>query len=266
MKSSLTLNPGRIGLLLKKEVFYESKKLWIAIGAIFVLMTIGIFAVGADSSDLVGVNYYVHEGWYSFFLVMGGFVYSSYAFSELNDKLERASYLSLPASHLEKFTSKWLQTFIFFPIAFTILYFIYSWIIYFIFQYFDYISLMPLQIFSTVKGEYIVFTAIKSFMASQAIFLLAAVTFRKFEFFKVILTMFGLSIIFLIISGIGFRIIFADLFNGIFTNNMVRVLPGDNLTFTTEDFIPSIIGRVACIVLPIFFWIVGYFKLTEKEA
>ena len=266
MTRNLTLNPRRIGLLLKKEVLFENKKLFIGMGGMFVLLSLIIFSSIADRGGNL-TNWYVHEYWYSAFLVVGGLFYTSTVFSELNDKLERASYLSLPASHLEKFTTKWILTFIGFPLLFTILYFIFSWIISFITNAYYGVNVAPLSLFKSPIGEYEVLGGLKTYLSSQAIFLLAAVAFRKYEFFKLFITMFGLFMMFGFFVLFIFRILFADFFSGMaITDGNVNLMPGENLENFIKGPLVKGFGYLVSFGLPIFFWVVGYLKLTEKEA
>ena len=268
MSHNLTLNPRRLGLLLKKEVLFENKKLLIGLGGVFILLTFFIFLSYADGGN-TGDKFYVHDFWYKLILIGGGLIYTSTIFNELNDKLERASYLSIPASHLEKFTSKWLQTFIGFPIVFTIIYLIFSWIIYLLSGAFFESKIMPLELFSSSTDGHsnYIWVTIKSYLAAQSLFLLAAIAFRKFEFFKLLIVMFGLFIGFSFFAAILFRIIFADFFTGgMMANETISIMPHESMEDFIEGPFVKLLNIIVSFGLPIFFWFVGYLKLTEKEA
>jgi len=259
MTRNLTLNPRRIGLLLKKEVLFENKKLLIGMGGFFVLLSLIMLSSIASRGGNFA-NWNVHGFWYSTFLIMGGLFYTSTAFGELNDKLERASYLSLPASHLEKFTTKWILTFIGFPLLFTLVYFIFSLIVSILSNAYYGASVAPLSLFGSEVS-----LGLKSYLSAQAIFLLAAIAFRKYEFFKLSITLFGLFIAFSFFMGIVFRIVFADFFSGEFMGNM-NLMPSENVEKFIEGPLVTALKYLVSIGLPIFFWVVGYLKLTEKEV
>ncbi len=268
MAHNLTLNPRRLGLLLKKEVLFENKKLLIGLGGTFVLLTLIIFSSYIDGGNN-GHKFFVHDFYYKFILIGGGLLYTSTIFNELNNKLERASYLSIPASHLEKFTSKWIQTFIGFPIVFTLLYLVFSYIIYFVSTSFSESHIMPLEIFSSSNSGYRnwVWVSIKSYLAAQSLFLLAAIAFRKFEFFKLFIVLFGLLIGFSFFAAIVFRIVFADFFSGAFmANETINIMPHESFEEFIEGPFSTLLNIIVSFGLPIFFWFVGYLKLTEKEA
>ena len=67
-----------------------------------------------------------HELLYNLLLFVGGFIFTSIIFRELYTKPRGQFYLTLPASHLEKITSKWLLSAILYPIGVTIGYWLFS--------------------------------------------------------------------------------------------------------------------------------------------
>jgi len=125
---SQTFNFNRILLLLKAELLQDKRILLIIGGAIFGFLTIFALMNAADepSGDPEFVDF--HFLWYPLLLLFGGIIYTSRSFSELDEKTGAHHYLTLPASTLEKFTSKWLITSIGYALVFTVTYWMYAMI------------------------------------------------------------------------------------------------------------------------------------------
>ena len=73
-----------------------------------------------------------HISYFPAALLIGGIIFTSFSFWELTRKPSRQFFLSLPASCLEKWVSKWLLSAIIFPLIWMVLYqffalYTYSW-------------------------------------------------------------------------------------------------------------------------------------------
>lgn len=63
-----------------------------------------------------------HISFFPAMLLISGFIFSSFSFSELNRPSSKQFYLSLPANTLEKWVSKWVLSALFFPLLWILSY------------------------------------------------------------------------------------------------------------------------------------------------
>jgi len=85
---------SRVGLLIKKEIFYQRRAPWIIIAAVFIMLLIfNLLMAGEEPgpADLPANQ----VGFYIFTLIVLGTVFTSAAFNELNNKSSAHHYLSI---------------------------------------------------------------------------------------------------------------------------------------------------------------------------
>jgi hypothetical protein len=251
MKLSDYFETSRFWLLLKMELFRSKRGLMITFVVTFGLLFTVFILKNIFSSSQVFDS---HSDSYTFLLLIGGFILSSLAFSDLGNPMRRYSYLTLPASTFEKFMSMWLLTCIGWILMFTITFIIYSFIAdstgrYFFknvtFRAFDPLDKSTL----TAMGYYVLF---------QAIFLVGAVHFRGYVFPKTLFVV----MLFGIICGLIFYLIMADIIN-----TADQCPPGYN-PFTEnpiKQFL-QIVGRTGTWLLAPLCWVITYIGLKEQEV
>lgn len=264
MKANQQLDPGRVISLLRLDFVNRKRFYLIGLGAIVILYTFFLFLFQADG-DPRDIEF--HHNFFPLGLLLLGCYFSSKAFDELNNPLEKQTYLNLPASTLEKFTSKWIITVIIFPIAFLLMWIILSNSIALIIDRIIGVSSLGFNPMDSV-----VFLFLKLYVAIQGIYLIAAVLFSKYELLKITLASMALNLITAFIIVFLFRIIFYDYFDG-----FVMVGPKGSGDFNVsasvqepfhsyvEETIPRILRYLLFIGVPILSWVVAYFKLKEKE-
>jgi hypothetical protein len=200
MKLSNYIEASRFNLLLKMELNRSKKGLLLTFAVTFGILFTGFFLENIFSSSKV---YASHAGSYIFFLLLGGFILSSLAFSDLRNPLRRYHYLTLPASTFEKFLSMWLLSCVGWIIMFTVTFTLYTWVANsmgtLFFKNIQFIAFNPFSPFTIASARY--------YIMFQAIFLVGAVQFKGYVFPKTIFTI----ILFGMICGLIFYIIMADL-------------------------------------------------------
>jgi len=254
-----TFDFNRFSLLLKKELWSGNKKPLIVAGAVFG------FLILVALLQIYWTGGYEEMNWNMFPVIIffGGLIFTSVIFYEFNDKTGTHHYLSLPASNFEKFLSKWLITAILFPIGASILFLIYSKIGDAI--YFNYRSETGYIPWKLTDWWSIFF--LKIYVVYQSTYLIGAVVFQKYTFFKTSIVHWGISIASAIIGSILFRIIFADQFEGLFyINQDINMQTSDTVIDFMENKFLSILEFALWYLVPPIMWIVGFFKLKEKEA
>ena len=254
-----TFDFNRFSLLLKKELWLGNKKPLIVAGAVFGFLILLALLQIHVMDGYEGMN------WNMFPLVIffGGFIFTSIIFTEFNEKTGTHHYLSLPASTFEKFLSKWLITAIIFPIIAALLFWIYSKIGDTIFlNHVEETNYTPWKI-----TDWWSIFFLKLYFVLQSIYLIGAIAFQKYTFFKTSLTVWLVCIISAVIFVVLFRIVFNEFFETLFQ-------PRTDIMWTTSDqvshfmentFQPILINACWFLVAPIM-WTVGFFKLKEKEA
>lgn len=254
-----TFDFNRFSLLLKKELWSGNNKPIIVAGAVFGFLI--LFAL---------LNIYMFGGYkgmnwsmFPFVLFFGGLTFTSVIFYEFNDKPRTHHYLSLPASTFEKFLSKWLITAVLFPIVASVLFWIYTKIGDAI--YFNYDSKSNYAPWELTDWWSIFF--LKIYIVYQSTFLIGAVVFQKYIFFKTSIVHWIIGIASAIIGAIIFRILFADMFDGLMTTKeYLNMQTSDEVIhFMENKFLPILEYALWFLVAPIM-WAVGFFKLKEKEA
>ncbi len=260
MQLASYFQPNRFLHLLKKDSLFDHRRTWLVAGAAFIigLITIISWAYDGDSDTRM-----FHVDFYGGLLLFAGFVYTASAFKELDESNTAHLYLSLPASNFEKFFSKFLITTIGFAFTFTFIYWIFSLISNGIIEgYFD-MDVEPFRPFSDENG-----LLIKIFFVVQPLFLLGAIVFRKYAAAKTVVSTILLTILIAAICYLLMRIIYFDYFDGWKmvgpdTNGEVRPSQG------FEDFVTGPLKNIGKFLfwyaLPVFLWVVCYFKLKEKE-
>ena len=262
MEANQSFSFARFGHLLRRDFNQSGKSFLILMIIMFVVWTINTTANGyAREKEL-------HIMMFPQWLLLGGFIVSSLAFYEFIKPTERQFYLQLPASNLEKFVSRWLLTGIVYTIGLVAYYWLYS-----LFANWIGISFYEHQFdaFTPFRGNILI--AIKSYLAAHTIFLAGAAAFKRFAFFKTLFAAIVLAAIVALCGLTSFRIIFADLFDGLFhfrpemmiDGKMVPVEPSRKFVATIKEFVPKYAKFMGFIIAPIIMLFIGYFKLKETE-
>lgn len=269
-------NTRRFGLLCKNEVLSNYKS-W----GVYLITIIGIytviamiitafnkFAMGSAGFNPNSLNY-MFPG----FLFIGGYIVSSLTFSDINDKLKSSLWFSLPGSTLEKYTVGVLVSSIGYG-AFIIIAFVLASSVSVIFTQplFGYsMAIFSVKLFvydSMSIGPNALFL-ILVYILTHSIFLVGSIVFKKGSFIKTVLVFSVVqTVLYVIFAFIGIFV----LKSGISENWDVRIFMGIHEYFDAHVEFNSWINLMTkwtlIIGLPfsLFFNVVGYFKLAEKEV
>ncbi|MBN2617944.1 MAG: hypothetical protein JXR64_06495 [Spirochaetales bacterium] len=268
-------NTKRFGFLIKEEVLtnYKMGIYFITIVGIYTVLAILSFTVSSLTDAAINRNSinYMFPG----FLFIGGYIFSSLIFSDINDKFKSSLWFSLPASTLEKYVVGVLLSglgyIIFLNIAFLVGSLVSNALTQPIFK--DGMELFnPVKLFSIDELDSSFFSASIIFLVyifTHSVFIIGSIVFKKAAFIKTALASSIVSIAYSIIFGfLGYYIgklgladhwdirvlmsverYFEELFNS-----------GNLVSFLYRIFI------IPGIIFTLFFNVVGYIKLTEKEV
>ncbi|MEM1120599.1 MAG: hypothetical protein AAGJ18_09120 [Bacteroidota bacterium] len=262
MKSNQFFDGNRFRQLLSREVVLNQRIGLIVLATLFLILFINALTWAYNREG----GY--HAFGYPFFLVLTGSILSSLAFTEMDQSHSKQFYLLLPASHFEKFLSKWLLLGVGYFAVFTIGYYLMAFVAQFLGKtLFEF----DLGTFSLLENENQLF--IQLFFALQALFLLGAVYFRKYAVFKTLLSTFLTVICLVATAALLFRIVMFDMFEGLYyfrpameiNGEMMTVQPSSGFKSFMQQNGESIIRLWGFWIIPAVLLVVGYFKLKEKE-
>jgi len=255
-----TFNLKRFLMLFKKHSYEKGKEYILSILTITIIqIVLFIYAAYMNASGL-------KENYQQVFFIVGillcGMIFTSIIFSDLNDKRKATSYLTLPASHLEKYLVNWLFSYLIFQLVFISVFYIATYAV---------LSLginefgagnKAINIFNKENQIYIVFYV---YLLVHSLILYGAIFFKKKHFIKIILTLF--------ILGLALTFINKLLLTIMIDENVMTEPPFTNLRFLNENKFYSIqivestlftTSLLAAIV--ILLWLSSFYRLKEKEV
>ena len=183
-------------------------------------------------------------------------IFASLSFAETIKTSGRQNYLSIPASHLEKLSSKWIMTALIIPLAYILFFILFGTIVSVIIQFFT---------TQEIRSEGFSISTILQFLPAiylaQSVFILGSVWKPKYSLIKtsfaVLLTLFAIGIFAFLV----FRISFNEYFEGM-------VISDHNLHIdvTIDELLKTKFSRyTAGFILFLTFMTSALFKLREKE-
>ena len=255
METNKYLNINRLYYLIRRDLVINYKSFLIGIGAVggfLLLLLLGdTYVRGYLGYDPVVVTFYL-------FFFIGGLIFTSRVFNEIDRQDSGYRYLTLPASTLEKLISKWLLS----SIVFIIVSYVGMQLVVLLGALIS-MALFEVEfhIINFAKADFMLEAA--RYLVIHSIFFLGACAFRNHNFLKTVLAIFVVGAVVSV-----FTIIVAYLLPGksiIVNPEYVSSLESLNSSgfLSTVDQISEI---VKWYVIAPFFLIVSYFKLTERQV
>jgi len=242
----------RFGLLVRKRftdtkssLIYEVSGVAAVLCIIFGLMCIASQNITAEAQGVLFVTG----------LIIMGFIYADRAFSDTKNKVRGMFYLSTPASRLEKLLVAILYTSILYPLAFLVIFLAVDGLFYLIVNS---TGLITMESLSGVTFEKFGVIA-QMLIMFQAVYMLGSIWFGKRSLLKTtvaIVVFYGLMAV---VAGIIIRTNLDQL------QAFGESTKGVNLHIGSEEFLKGDWIKAVCWLLPPFFWIVSYFRLSEKQ-
>ncbi|HEX8548729.1 MAG TPA: hypothetical protein VF691_17325 [Cytophagaceae bacterium] len=190
-------------------------------------------------------------GFYLILMFLSGLIFTSQVFVELHDPKKSYAYILLPVSNLEKLIGSWLISGPLYIAGFSFIVFIIQCLSSLVTEHFE----NAIGVFSSAY-----FRAISAYLTFHSVFFLGAVWFRKNNFLK---TAFSIIIFFLSLALFSVAV-FGLFFKGFHPNPDL----GDHISagFGHWDLVHDIGKVVVCYLLPLFFLVVSYFRLKERQV
>ena len=194
-------------------------------------------------------------------LLLAGTIFTSTIFADLGDKNKAMAWLTLPASHFEKYLVAWLFSYLIFIITYTSCFYL---VLFFLtsIKHFPGRQTEILDPFHSGGG----FQVFILYALLHSIAFCGAVYFKKLHFIKSAFVFF-IGVAFLIVVNniiqhamLGAKVMMNVPFGGIsfMENNTAHEI---NITIAQQGHILTLFGVLACI-----FWAAAYYRLKEKQV
>jgi hypothetical protein len=194
-------------------------------------------------------------------MLLAGTIFTSTIFADLGERKKAIPWLTLPASHFEKYLVAWIYSFLLFIIVYTMIFYLAI----FIAIQLQHVHGHPQVILNVFEIQILQMYMVYAFL--HAISFFGAVYFEKLHYIKT-------AFIFFIIMGI-----LIVLNKGILSTLLGRTVdatpPFGNLRFANSGLTEDIqLGRqhnnpymiYMIIILTFIFWAASYFRLKEKQV
>ena len=262
MRTQDSFHPTRFYLLIRNGIVLNKSTILLvsaAVGGILVFLS----AIDA----FLGYRPKFHQGLYLGLLYVGGLIVTSRIFKDFHDTIKGPAWLLIPASPLEKASSRIALS--------TVIYVITTMLIYFGFSLlsegFNWLLFGRNHPLFNPFDPWVLH-GVALYFVLQAPLLVGAIYFQKHSLSKTILALLGYTFVFFVVVGIAAWLIFGDYFHGLLLNLETLI----EQTGTTDDAIIANIGRLGKValwiwriifwaIIPPLCWTICYYRLKETE-
>ncbi len=247
----------RIFLMMQKTLYENGKSVIIGLSTVFGIFSFILIISLLNTHGQAWNN--LTDFYYGGFFIAGLFI-SGMAFSNFRNKEKTISYITLPASVLEKFISEWLLTTIVFTVGYTAIFYLFNLLV----LLFGNMLHIDVNIINIFNSEFL--SVFFKYIIVQSMFLAGAATFKKSPFFKTIFSLFLFNIF--IIVWLSVVIYFAKgAFETVSFNDYGAFNIGNNTSYHFENhWLLETAKSIYYYITAPAFWLYTYFKLKEKEA
>ncbi len=251
-----TFNLARVGQLLWRRLILHTRGALIMVAPLLALLLVAVITTIGDHQSSADEDETLFMIFYYFLIVVYGYLATSASLPEMRDAEGRQSYLTLPASNLEKWFTTWLFTGPLFVLVASLVYSLLTVLVNVILVALQLPPNIPFELFSEATGE-----TIKMYLLLvHPLALLGAIMFNRWAFAKTIgillLVAFGVAIL----AFITFRIVYADAFSGLLSFDGEQLEANMNFSFGPGE------SELYTVLLAIGLLAASYFKFKEKEA
>jgi hypothetical protein len=261
MRTQNIFNPTRFYLLVRNGIVLNKATILIVSAAVGGIL---LFLSALDAFG--GYRPRFHQGLYLGVLYVGGLIVTNRIFNEFHDTVKGPAWLLMPASLLEKVSSRIALS--------TVMYVITTMVIYFGFSILsEGVNWMLFDLHHPLFNPFdqLVLHGVALYFVLQAPFLVGAIYFQKHSLSKTILALLGYTCVFFVVVVIAGWLIWGD-YDGLLTGLEMLI----EQTGTSEDAIIANIerlGRVALWIwriifwalIPLVCWTICYYRLRETE-
>ena len=250
----------RFLMLFKKHLFEKGKE-YLLSSLTLTIILIGLLAFVAYQ-NASGLKEELQEVTFVISIILSGMIFTSMIFPDLSDKRKSTIYLTLPASHLEKYLVTWIFSYLIFQLVFTAVFYLATAIVL-------NIGINEIgnenTVFNIFDSQNKVYQVFYVYLLAHSLMFYGAVYFRKKHFISTIFSLFLIGVL-------------LSLFNKLFLSLMIKseVLispPFTNLRFVENfnryyieaeksgGFVITLLALITGIL-----WISAFYRLKEKEV
>lgn len=260
MKTPVQFSLPRFAKVLQNDLRRFARPILLGTAAVIAFLLINYVAnVDIHQAPDESINF--HPNMFGILLFIGGLVLTSFAFFELGRKEEGISFLLLPASHLEKWLSRWLITGFGFAAYFSLAYSV--------------LSLAGDGITMALTGNQVqslnIFAdpavlLLKVYLVVHSVFLAGAVIFGRLSVVKTPAALIVIGLAFVLVTIVLFKVVFLG------TIPLADFEPprGYQITTSYQVFTEETLWPLAqwlfWWIVPPFFWLTSFLRLNEKEV
>lgn len=262
MTTQDTFHPTRFYLLIRNGIILNQSTLLIVSAAVG-----GILVFLSAIDTFLGYRPRFHQGLYLGVLYVGGLIVTSRIFKDFHDTIKGPAWLLIPASLLEKASSRIALS--------TAVYVITTMLIYFGFSLlsegFNWLLFGRHHPLFNPFDQWVLH-GVAFYFVFQAPLLVGAIYFQRHSLSKTILVLLGYTSVFFVVVGIATWLIFGDYFHGLLSNLETLI----EQTGTTDEAIITNMGRLGSValwtwriifwaIIPPLCWTICYYRLKETE-
>jgi len=273
-----TFDFGRWGLLVRQH-WIENKKRYLLSMAAAAGILFMWFSFVAIADDTFPMDPDVQRGTYFFLLFVSGCFYASQFYRDLGSRSRAINFLLTPASSLEKLLVSLFYAVVLFFVVYTAIYYAVDAIVVTLINMFHpsyteanangvVYQASVVNVFGRVgrvNGTPLFFAA---YFAVQAAFLLGSVYFEKYSFVKTVIGLFVVLLALWLVNAFLFEAILPEggYLWGFGSIRVTNAEGGADYLIELPAGIKDTIAALAKWGFPLFFWLVTYFRLKEKEV
>jgi len=251
-------NLARFGRLFLKHTIEHYRSYLMATLVLVGVMTLGgsFVVYMTDASIDKGLQ----AAFFMMIMLIAGTLFTSTIFSDLGDRKKAIPWLTLPASHFEKYIVAWLYSFPLFLIAYTLVFYAVA----FLAVNLGHSTNHPPELINVFDPLILQFFLLYAFL--HGITICGAIYFEKLHFIKTAFAFF---------VGIGLLILFNKFLLGQLIGRSVEATPPFSVIVFTDQTRQVVVGvpsrvqeNFALIVLAalsVILWTVAYFRVREKQ-
>ena len=262
MKTQNVFHPTRFYLLIRNGIVLNKSAILIVSaavgGVLFFLSALDVF---------LGYRPGFHQGFYLGVLYVGGLILTNRIFKEFHDTVKGPAWLLIPASLLEKASSRIALS--------TVIYVITTMLIYFVFSLLsEGFNWLLFRRYHPLFNPFdqLVLHGVALYFVLQAPLLIGAIYFQKHSLSKTILALLGYTFVFFVVVVIAMWLIFGNYFDGVLSS-LETLIEQPGISYESIDANIERLGRVALWIWRIIFWAlipplcwtICYYRLKETE-
>lgn len=255
----MQFNINRFLALIRRDLLVYKKPISFVLGgAIILLFLISVLVEVTDENNARNLDGDFWSILVTIMLLGGGFLFTSVVFWEFREPDTRLSFLTLPASNFEKMISRWIYTLILYPIAVLVI----VYLVYFACNlFFDDVS-WKLEDFRQYLGP-----TWQIYLWSHSVLFMFSIWYNRYVAAKAAIA----SFLYFIVSALSAVVLFYLVFNNVFGSGFsfnadVNIEPAGDFQLWAEDDLLPVLRVLSWTIPTLFFLVVSYFKMKEKEV